>query len=264
MSELVTVAENRSLLNTRSTPVDLSKTEYVDELVSDLLKHLPKRALGLAASQIGRLDRAFAANLKDGLYVVLNPNITTSGESIESNEGCLSVPEHVFRLRRSTEVLLTADRVIRCDADGSRTDVPLPLSVSADDARIIQHEFDHIEGVLVCDKGIAIETPDTRKAAMKAQIRAEKVAAERHRRREAKRNKYVSSVKAKKPQTLTKQEAKKAKRKEQKSRKRARHRMEIAMRYAMTQQGINLTMTEEKVPDQIAENSGQHTKETEA
>jgi peptide deformylase len=124
-------------------------------LVSDMIETMHAApGVGLAAPQVGVALRAFVydwtdddANRMHG--VAINPELWISpvpagqaDEEVES-EGCLSVPGERFPLRRSPLAVLRA-----VDA----TNTPFEIRTGGWLARILQHEFDHLEGVLYVDR----------------------------------------------------------------------------------------------------------------
>lgn len=101
--------------------------------------------VGLAAPQVGVDKRFFIVSLPDGTKKeFINPEIT--GYSVETNpyeEGCLSVPGVYHDVVRPSKVVVKAQ-----DADG----VEFTLKASGLMARVIQHEYDHLDGVLFVDR----------------------------------------------------------------------------------------------------------------
>lgn len=120
--------------------------ERVKRLVEDLLDGvaLDGRA-GLAANQIGVSLRAFSWNVDGEIGYVLNPRlVATSDEDIQDDEeGCLSVPQLWFPTVRSWYA-----RVEGIDLDGK------PVEVEGEGlmARCLQHETDHLDGMLYIDR----------------------------------------------------------------------------------------------------------------
>jgi peptide deformylase len=130
-------------------------TDEVRALVADMFETMDAApGVGLAAPQVGVPLRIFTYNYEDDegrpwRGVVLNPELwmapTVPGEPDpdEESEGCLSFPGERFPLRRSDRVRLTGQdldgRVVELEVDGWR-------------ARILQHEFDHLDGVLYVDR----------------------------------------------------------------------------------------------------------------
>ena len=125
------------------------------ELVSDMFETMAEApGVGLAAPQVGVGLRVFVYSWVDDeervwRNVAINPTLlitpTPTGEADEDDEseGCLSIPGERFALRRSDRAVLTA-----LDLDGQL------YEVDADGwlARIFQHEFDHLDGILYVDR----------------------------------------------------------------------------------------------------------------
>lgn len=115
------------------------------------------RGVGLAANQIGRLRRLIVIDpLEDEPPVALvNPEITwRSEEEEEGNEGCLSIGEVVVSVARSVAIRVTAQDL---------TGAPVELGAEGFVARVIQHEVDHLDGILILDRA----APEERKEALR-------------------------------------------------------------------------------------------------
>lgn len=99
--------------------------------------------VGLAAPQVGILRRLVVIDVGEGLMELVNPEIIAEEGEIGMIEGCLSVPGRRGYVTRSEKVTLKAQ-----DKTGK------PFEVPADGllARAIQHELDHLDGVLYVDK----------------------------------------------------------------------------------------------------------------
>ncbi len=97
---------------------------------------------GLAAPQIGVQKRLFVYDIDDEPIVIVNPVIAESRGEWSYLEGCLSVPGLSWEIVRPKEVLLTG-----YDLEGNE------IQVEADEleARVFQHELDHLDGVLLLD-----------------------------------------------------------------------------------------------------------------
>lgn len=132
----------------------------ITDLVQDLLDTMyAQNGVGLAAPQIGVNYRVFVIDVstdKEPLnpIVFINPKIIKKSGAIVSNEGCLSFPEAYTDVRRYKNVMVKA-----LDDRGR------PFTMEATDgcllARAIQHEFDHLNGVLFVDHCInRFETED--------------------------------------------------------------------------------------------------------
>jgi len=129
-------------LRLKGEPVD-SFGPYLHELLDDLA-HTMRDApgVGLAAPQIGEALQACVIEVESRLYELVNPVIVrTSGEENDL-EGCLSVPGYVAYVNRKEKVWLEAQ-----DREGRRT----KAHGSGLLARAMQHEIDHLNGILYID-----------------------------------------------------------------------------------------------------------------
>jgi peptide deformylase len=100
--------------------------------------------VGLAAPQVGVLERLLVYDVDDDPRVLVNPILDEfSDETEESDEGCLSVPGVVMPVARSLRVHVRAQ-----DGSGELLD----YTAEGLEARVIQHEFDHLNGVLIVDR----------------------------------------------------------------------------------------------------------------
>jgi peptide deformylase len=100
--------------------------------------------VGLAAPQIGVLQRLLVYDVDDDPRVLVNPQLDEFSDEIEeTDEGCLSVPGVTMPVSRPVSL-----RVRAVDGDGE----PLEFHAEGLEARVIQHEFDHLEGVLIVDR----------------------------------------------------------------------------------------------------------------
>lgn len=114
------------------------------ELVSSMFEVLYRSGgLGLAATQVGVMERVFVYDLGGAPRVLFNPVIVETSGEWSFVEGCLSMPGLFVDLVRPRSVLLSA-----VSADGEK------VNVEATDllARLYQHEVDHLDGVLLIDR----------------------------------------------------------------------------------------------------------------
>ncbi|MAM54880.1 peptide deformylase [Microbacterium sp. UBA3394] len=142
------------VLHSPASPVE-SITDEIRALVADMFETMDAApGVGLAAPQVGVPLRIFTYAYEDDeghpwRGVILNPELWMrplepgAPDPDEESEGCLSFPGERFPLRRSDAV-----RVTGVDLDGT----PVTLEVDGWRARILQHEFDHLEGVLYVDR----------------------------------------------------------------------------------------------------------------
>lgn len=140
-------------------------TDEMRALFEEMFDTMEKaEGVGLAAPQIGRAERFFVCQADDGVRrVFVNPQIiATSQEVGEYEEGCLSLPgfsENIVRpLKVSVQALNERGRPFTIDADGLL-------------ARIIQHEYDHLDGIVYIDRG---DPNYAAKVTLKMQQRLEK------------------------------------------------------------------------------------------
>lgn len=130
-------------------------TDDIRTLVSDMFETMDTApGVGLAAPQVGVPLRIYTYSYVDDddlpwRGVLINPELWmvplepgAPDDDLES-EGCLSFPGERFALRRSERV-----RVTGLDLDGS----PVQIEVDGWRARIMQHEFDHLDGILYIDR----------------------------------------------------------------------------------------------------------------
>jgi peptide deformylase len=143
------------VLKTRAAPVetfDASLAHLTEEMLETMREN---DGVGLAANQVGRLKRVLVASVEDEDYVIVNPVLSDRSETTErGQEGCLSIPGINVEVDRPTAVTVTGQ-----DASGE------PLRIEAQDvlARVLQHEVDHLDGVLILDR----TDRQSRKAAMR-------------------------------------------------------------------------------------------------
>jgi peptide deformylase len=111
--------------------------------------------VGLAAPQIGESIRLFAVDVTGhrrarscaGLVVLVNPRIVEQSADVTMREGCLSVPDFTGDVERAAEIMVEgfapgSTSLVRIVADGI-------------EARCLQHELDHLDGVLFTDRVMA-------------------------------------------------------------------------------------------------------------
>jgi peptide deformylase len=123
----------------------------MDRLMGDAL------GLGLAAPQVGVLHRLFVyrAGPDAPLVAVINPELEWSSQDEETaEEGCLSLPRVTVDVERPVHVCVRAR-----DEQGA----PISIEASGLEARVIQHEMDHLNGVLILDHA----TREQRKEALR-------------------------------------------------------------------------------------------------
>ena len=136
-------AEGVHLLRQRSKPV-LNVNEDVVELVAHMERIMrAANGVGLAAPQLGILQRIFVYDAGDGFQAIVNPKILgRKGEQV-GVEGCLSIPGLQGDVIRANEVVVKGT-----DQFGK----PVRIRSEGLGARVIQHENDHLDGILFIDR----------------------------------------------------------------------------------------------------------------
>jgi peptide deformylase len=148
------------VLRTPAAPVTTFDKE-LRQLVTDLTDTmLGAPGVGLAAPQIGVSLRVFTYNVDDAVGHLINPQLELSAECQDGEEGCLSLPGLSFDTRRAMSVVAHG-----LDMHGE----PVVLEGSQLLARCVQHETDHLDGILFIDR----LDPESRKAAMREIRQAE-------------------------------------------------------------------------------------------
>jgi len=130
------------ILRKKAQPIRKVTRELVHlaAAMADLMK---PTGVGLAAPQIGLGQAFFIYDVGEGLHLVVNPQILERKGSATDEEGCLSIPGVYAPIDRSTEITLSY-----LDRTGKRR-----IHKYIDfEARVIQHEFDHLQGMLFVDR----------------------------------------------------------------------------------------------------------------
>jgi peptide deformylase len=154
--EILKIPDER--LKQLSTPVE----RFDDELrsfIADLeeTRQAGPGAVGIAAPQVGRPQRIIIVDVSKnrkpvpnhGHLVLVNPEITEWDGFEMGREGCLSVPDYTGNVIRATQIKLTAQ-----DPHGN----PLEYEMEGFEARALQHELDHLDGILFVDRVVSRRT----------------------------------------------------------------------------------------------------------
>lgn len=142
-----------NLLHRKSEPVDISDKKECAMLKETLVKaftDLHGACQGLAAIQLGIPKRAILLRFKKGAtpIVIFNPTVRLKFGSEKSVEGCMSEPGHRYEVHRP--ILLFVNYYT---AEGEKDGMWLGYR----EARILMHEYDHLDGVLLQDKGKVVD-----------------------------------------------------------------------------------------------------------
>jgi len=126
------------------------KIDKIDDEITDAAKQMldilkQDKGVGIAGPQVGIMKRIFVIHIDgDEERIFINPSILeTSQETVKFEEGCLSVPGIYVDVVRSESVKIQA---------WNEKGKPFTMEASGLLARVIQHEYDHLEGVLFLDR----------------------------------------------------------------------------------------------------------------
>jgi|SRR3990167_1152914 len=140
------------ILRKKSSEVNLKKigSHEFRELISAMIKIMIETdGVGLAAPQIGRNIRLAVINSRDGAFCLINPKIVKKSWAKElDQEGCLSIPGVFGQIKRHKKIT-----IVYYNQGG----VKIKKTVQGLMARVMQHEIDHLDGVLFIDKAVKIE-----------------------------------------------------------------------------------------------------------
>ena len=167
MSILKVARMGHPVLRTRAKPLEPAdiKSPQIQQLIDDMFETmLEYQGVGLAAPQVHAGVRLFVAGIAPGadddddeeeeervpLMALINPEISVVGDdTAEDWEGCLSIPDIRGRVVRAREIKVKA-----YDRRGRR----IEINARGFTARVIQHEADHLDGVLFFDRMESLET----------------------------------------------------------------------------------------------------------
>jgi peptide deformylase len=142
--EIVTVESPRAAVLRRKAKPVARVTREIQQLLEDMLVTLrAANGLGLAAPQVGESVRAIVAKVEDRTVVLVDPEIMSADGEETATEACLSIPGLIGDVPRATTITVRGrnrrGRKITIVADGLL-------------ARVLQHEIDHIDGILFVDR----------------------------------------------------------------------------------------------------------------
>ncbi len=136
------------VLKQKAKPVTTIDAD-IQQLVDDMIETMhASHGIGLAAPQIGVSQRLVVLDLSNReeqvpVLALINPEIIEAEGVIESEEGCLSIPECLMTIKRAETVKVRAT-----DRDGNVVEIEAEGLL----ARALQHELDHLDGVVLFDR----------------------------------------------------------------------------------------------------------------
>lgn len=141
------------VLSTRCDEVDPTAADVV-RLAADLLATMDVSpgCVGLAANQVGVGWRVFCLDVSQhpktrtchGRYVLVNPKVEQASRNEKAREGCMSVPDFTGDVKRATRLRVTGQLPV--------TGEFVTVVTDAFEARAIQHEIDHLDGLVFLDR----------------------------------------------------------------------------------------------------------------
>lgn len=120
-------------------PVDDALRQFIDDLFETMDA---AKGIGLAANQVGVTRRVAVIGVEDDRFVMVNPVIVSAAGKAKAEEGCLSIPELYGEVTRPDQIVLEA-----LDREGK----PYRRDLEGLVARAVQHEIDHLDGILFLD-----------------------------------------------------------------------------------------------------------------
>lgn len=131
-------------------PADPDVVQLAVDLVATM--RVSPGCVGLAAPQVGVSARVFSLDVSDhpkarthhGVFVLCNAQVVAASRNEKAREGCMSVPDLTGDVKRATRIVVTGQLPGSGDA--------VELHTDAFEARAVQHEMDHCEGLLFIDR----------------------------------------------------------------------------------------------------------------
>lgn len=131
-------------LRTLCDPVETFNAQ-LREIVEEMFTLMRKnKGIGLAAPQAGVSGQFFVCGIENETLALVNPVILETGKETQMVEGCLSLPGMHVNVTRHDRVYVAA-----LDVRGRR----MQYELTGLWARVVQHEMDHLKGILICDHG---------------------------------------------------------------------------------------------------------------
>tara|TARA_Y100001968_G_C19413392_1_gene747612 strand:- start:873 stop:1334 length:462 start_codon:yes stop_codon:yes gene_type:complete len=141
MMTVLTVLEVPNILLSQTADDVVDFDDSLNDFVTDLFDTMHAyKGIGLAAPQVGVLKRLFVCEYDNNCLVCINPTLEVYGDELESEEGCLSIPNILATVTRYSGVKVSA-----YDINGDL----FTQSFDGMMAVVIQHENDHLNGVLI-------------------------------------------------------------------------------------------------------------------
>jgi peptide deformylase len=143
MSKIEVIRFPNRILRQKSKPIENIDDEILKIVESMAETMYAYRGIGLAAPQVGIMKNIIVLDIGQGMVSLMNPAIVAAEGSSLLQEGCLCLPEVFVDVDRKEKIFVKG-----VDNEGN------PVSFDAEGmlARVLQHEIDHLNGVLIIDK----------------------------------------------------------------------------------------------------------------
>lgn len=143
MSILSVLTFPNPILKQKSVDI-INFDKQLDQLIEDMFETMDHyNGVGLAAPQIGVLQNLVVIGYQKRRFALINPVIISAEDSSIDEEGCLSCPELTRVIERSDKIVVSAT---------NKKGKKITLKEKGFIARIIQHEIDHLSGILIVEK----------------------------------------------------------------------------------------------------------------
>lgn len=158
---ILTVEKSTAELHQKAQKVTDPQSPEIQVLIDEMIITMRQaEGIGLAATQIGKPLQLCVLEINGQIYVMINPKITSSGQEVGiMEEGCLSIPDEYYAIERPDKI-----QVRYIDRNGNKC----KLRASGLLSRAIQHELDHLNGVLIIDRVSATRSWIPKKGSEKA------------------------------------------------------------------------------------------------
>ena len=144
------IVTDKIKLNIPCKAVDYKQSKKIaNEMIMFMLSHknISNNSVGLACNQLGLDGRVIIVKIKNKWVRFINPLITyKSQEKIITEESCLSIPKKTFKIERAKDIAIYFEKGNPNGNYGQKS------NFSNGDAIVIQHEIDHLNGILISDK----------------------------------------------------------------------------------------------------------------
>ncbi len=160
--EIVTVDSPKAGVLRRKARAVGRMTPQIQQLIDDMIDVMHEATgVGLAAPQVGVSKRVIIAEVEERLHVLIDPKIVKrEGEEL-GTEGCLSIPGTVADVPRAARVIVKGK---------NRKGRGITLKAEGLLARVLQHEVDHLDGILFLDR--VVDTSTIREVAVSTEVEA--------------------------------------------------------------------------------------------